>query len=107
MQRKMDKDDPFATYLNRILSSSERAARLIQSLLAFSRRRAISPRLQDLAAVLKDAEKLLRPLMPENSTVTARYDGELPCMVDETQVHQVMINLTTNASKEIRHSPKS
>lgn len=97
MQRKMDKDDPFAAYLNRILSSSERAARLIQSLLAFSRRRAISPRLQDLAAVLRDAEKLLRPLMPENIAVTTRYDGELPCMVDETQVHQVMINLTTNA----------
>jgi PAS domain S-box-containing protein len=97
MQRKMDKDDPFATYLSRILSSSERAARLIQGLLAFSRRRAISPRRQNLAAVLKDAEKLLRPLLTENIAMNTRYDGNLPCMVDETQMHQAMINLATNA----------
>ncbi len=97
MQRKMEKDNPFSTYLSRILSSSERAARLIQSLLAFSRRRAISPRRQDLTAVLKDAEKLLGPLLAENITMNTRYHGELPCMVDETQIHQAMINLTTNA----------
>jgi PAS domain S-box-containing protein len=97
MQRKMGKDDPFATYLSRILSSSERAARLIQSLLAFSRRRAVSPHQQDLAAVLRDAEKVIRPLLTENITVTTRYEGKLPCMADEAQIQQVMINLTTNA----------
>ena len=87
-----------AKYLNYILESADRAAKLIQDLLAFSRRQMISPRLVDLNTVIESVQNILSRLIGEDIELSVQLcDGMLPVIADSTQIEQVLLNLATNA----------
>ena len=86
-----------AKYLNYILESADRAAKLIQDLLAFSRRQMISPRLVDLNTVIEGVKNILSRLIGEDIELSVQYKGILPVIADSTQIEQVLLNLATNA----------
>ena len=91
-------EGPPTKYLNYILESADRAARLIQDLLAFSRRQMISPRLVDLNVIIRGIENILSRLIGEDIELSVQlYDGDLPVIADSTQIEQVLMNLATNA----------
>jgi PAS domain S-box-containing protein len=92
------KDGPPSKYLNYILESADRAAKLIQDLLAFSRRQMISPRLVDLNTVIEGIKNILSRLIGEDIELSVNLcDGTLPVIADSTQIEQVLLNLATNA----------
>lgn len=98
MRIKMKEDDPLRTYLEQILFSTERAASLIQSLLAFSRKQIINPVLVNLNDIVRRVEKLLTRLIGEDIDIkTILADVDLNIMADSVQIEQVLINLATNA----------
>lgn len=98
LRMKMKNDDPLRREVEHILASSERAARLTRSLLAYSRKQIINPKPVDLNRVVQGIERLLMRLIGEDIELTARLTtGELTVMADAGQIDQVLMNLATNA----------
>ncbi len=99
---KLRDDDPVRHYIDQILQSSERAATLTQSLLAFSRKQPTKKEHHELNAVIRNFEKFLHRLLREDIEMTIQYSVEQPViMADRGQVEQVIMNLVTNARDAI------
>ncbi len=98
LNTEMSKDDPLRNYVKQILASSERAAKLTQALLAFSRKQIISLRTVNLNEIIVSLETLLSRLIGEDIELsTVLVDEDLTVMADSTQIEQVLMNLATNA----------
>jgi nitrogen-specific signal transduction histidine kinase/CheY-like chemotaxis protein len=98
LQMDMDTDDPRRLHLNQILSASEKAAALTQSLLAFSRKQVMELKTWRLNSILKGIGKLLKRLLTEDIEFeVVLADDDITTLVDITQIDQVLINLATNA----------
>jgi PAS domain S-box-containing protein len=88
-----------------VVRGSLRAADLVKNILTFSRRS--DQQLQPLSMhlVVKEALKLLRASIP--STIVFREDIDNRCgsvLADPTQIHQVVMNLCTNAYHAMRET---
>ncbi|MBI5056406.1 MAG: response regulator [Nitrospirae bacterium] len=95
---KMTDGDPLKNNIELILQSSQRAASLIQSLLAFSRKQIINPGPADLNEIVGHLDKLLRRVIGEDIELkTALHRTPLTIMADRGQIEQVVMNLATNA----------
>ena len=95
---KLRADDPPRHDIEQILASTQRAAALTQSLLAFSRRQPMTMRPIELNDVIAKFEKFLRRLIGADIELrTVCSDAELTVMADSGQIEQVLMNLVTNA----------
>jgi nitrogen-specific signal transduction histidine kinase/ActR/RegA family two-component response regulator len=95
---KLAGNDPLRTYAENILATSQRAAQLTQSLLAFSRKQVINPVAIDLNSIMRRVEKLLKRLIPEDIDLGTDFTGEnTTILADSVQIEQVLMNLVTNA----------
>jgi two-component system cell cycle sensor histidine kinase/response regulator CckA len=95
---KMDGDNQLRHYAEQILATSEKAAALTRSLLAFSRKKIISLQPTDLNDVLRSGKKLLLRLISEDIEVRDELcPDSLVIMADSVQLEQVFMNLVTNA----------
>jgi PAS domain S-box-containing protein len=97
LQMKMDRNDPLRVYVDQILSSTGKAANITQSLLAFGRKQVMEMKPYTITTIVKDVEKLLQRLMPEDIEFTIKLGDDTTVMADMTQIDQVLINLATNA----------
>ncbi len=84
--------------LKRILNAGKRARDLIRQILTFSRQtnRELLP--ISIQSIVKEALKLLRASLPSTIKIETRFDSNAAAMADPTQIHQILINLCTNAS---------
>lgn len=81
-----------------IRDAGERAARLTQQLLAFSRKAMFEPKLIDLNELVTDSVKLLRRLIGEDIVlVVITAPKPIPIKADPGQLEQVIMNLVVNA----------
>jgi PAS domain S-box-containing protein len=104
IQMGIDKDDLFRPYVDQIVASSERAADLTRSLLAFSRKQRITLEPHNVNGVVTSTAKLLRRLLPEDIGITMHLtDRDTFSLLDITQIGQVLMNLTTNARDAMPH----
>jgi PAS domain S-box-containing protein len=98
LQMKMDKDNPLYSYASQILVSSEKAANLTQSLLAFSRKQVINLKPVVINDTVEKLHRLLERLIPEDVEFKIQRNSErLVVMADPGQLDQVVMNLVTNA----------
>jgi CheY-like chemotaxis protein len=98
LQMKMDRTDIKSTYVGNILSASEKAANLTQSLLAFSRKQLIRLKPIFLNEIIEHMQKILTRLLTEDIEFrTLLSDEKLTVLADEGQIDQVIMNLVTNA----------
>ncbi|MGD1075143.1 MAG: PAS domain S-box protein [Thermodesulfovibrionales bacterium] len=98
LQMKINVDDPLNRYIAEILASSERAADLIQGILAFSRKQILNPKPVDINDVIEKMKELLSRTISEDIELEALLnDQTLTVMVDRGQMEQVLMNLCTNA----------
>jgi len=98
MQMKMAENDPLRPSVNSILASTERAASLTQSLLAFSRKQILTPKHVEMNTIVRRVEKLIERLIGEDIEIKqVLHDEPLPIKADTGQIEQIMINLVTNA----------
>jgi len=97
-QLDLPDDSPVLKDLAMIRAAGERAASLIQQLLAFSRRQVVQPALLQLSVVVRALEPLLQRLIGESINVRTQLTSEeWPVYLDPTQADQVLLNLATNA----------
>ena len=90
---------PLHNHSQQIRKTADRAASLTRQLLAFSRLQAAQPQALDLNVVIRDMAKLLRRLLREDIEFSLQLGDSLACIkADATQLEQVLLNLTVNAS---------
>jgi len=86
--------------LDQIEAGGTRAADLVTQLLAFSRAEKTTHAPVNLEPIVNDAMKFLRSTLP--STVAIVTDVDDCCynvLADSTQIHQILMNLCTNAAQ--------
>jgi PAS domain S-box-containing protein len=85
--------------LNQVLKAAQRAKELVHQILAFSRKQEQERRPLDLTPLVKESMKLLRATLPTSIEIIHQFNAkESLVMADATQIHQVIMNLCTNAS---------
>ena len=91
-------NSPLRQYVDQILSSSQKAAALTRSLLAFGRKQMMELKPKEINGIVREAEKLLRRLLTEDIDFTViRANPDVIVEADATQIDQVLINLAANA----------
>jgi PAS domain S-box-containing protein len=104
-ESRISETSPIRRYLEQVLESSERATTLVQQILTFSRQTEQERKPVQVGPVMKEALKLLRSSLP--STIEIRHKITVPeergtVMADPTHIHQVLMNLCTNAAHAMR-----
>ncbi|MFO7749042.1 MAG: response regulator [Desulfobacteraceae bacterium] len=84
-------------YIGKIVQGAQRASSLIQQILSFSRQTQQAREAIHLDTLLKEVLKLLRSTLPSNIEIKERVKKETKVLADSTQMHQVIMNLCTNA----------
>ncbi len=83
--------------LEKILHASERAKDLVHQILTFSRQTEHEKRPLQLNLVVKEALQLLRASLPAFIDIKKDLDCNAYILADPSQIHQVVMNLCTNA----------
>ncbi len=85
--------------LNELLKAADRGKELIERILSFSRRQERVLRPLNLGEVVQEVAKLLKATLPVPIQISVAVHPEAPrVMADATSVHQVLMNLATNAA---------
>lgn len=85
--------------LSVVLKNSKRASELVDKILSFSHQTDPACKRIDLARLIKEEMQLLKTVLP--ATIDVRVDTEecpITVLADETQIHQVLMNLASNAA---------
>lgn len=89
--------------LDGVIKASNRAKDLVQQILTFSRQNAQMRRPIVLQSVIKEVMKMLRSALPATIEISTQIGNPLPVVcADATQMHQVLMNLCTNAAHAMR-----
>jgi CheY-like chemotaxis protein/two-component sensor histidine kinase len=95
-------DHPAQESLAEIAKAAERAADLVRRILNFSRPHEQKREVVQLRPVIEEALKLVRATLPAMIEIrTSLAPGLPPVAADSTQIHQVIVNLATNAAHAI------
>ena len=90
--------------LNEVLMGAGRAAELVQQILTFSRKGEQEKRVLQMSLIVKEALKLLRPSIPTTIEIKQEIASDASVLANPTQIHQVIVNLCTNAYHAMRVS---
>lgn len=100
---EMEENPVAAGYLASVLQGTKRAGDLVRQILAFSRRQELERKPLQLRVAIEDALKLLRSTIPTTIEFEVSLASDLPhVLADSTQVHQIVMNLCTNAAHAMR-----
>jgi signal transduction histidine kinase/CheY-like chemotaxis protein len=97
---------PVHVSLDAIAAAARRATELVRQILAFSRKQASQRSVLALGLVIADSARLLRASLPAAISIELHLEDEAPLVLaDATQIHQVVMNLCTNAWQAIGDKP--
>ena len=85
-------------HLSQILSAGMRAKKLVNQILTFSRQTEISLKPIKMSLIVKETLKLISASLPSTIEVKQDIQSDALVMADATQLHQVVMNLCTNAA---------
>jgi signal transduction histidine kinase/DNA-binding response OmpR family regulator len=89
-------------YLMRIFGAGLRAKELVQQILTFCRKSEQATNPVQVNPIAKEALKLLRASLPSTIQICPKMQSNLAVMADPTKIHQVLMNLCTNAAHAMR-----
>jgi len=98
--------DKIGDYLEKLLEAAHRAKDLVRQILTFTRQseRALMP--TELGPLVKETLGFLRASFPAPIEIESRVEPGLgPINADPTQIHQVLMNLCTNARQAMGDGP--
>jgi len=88
--------------LQEVLTAGHRAKHLVLQILDFSRQSGQGKKPTPIHTVIQEALKLLRASIPSTIEIRHSLMTEASVLADSTQLHQVVINLCTNAEYAMR-----
>lgn len=85
-------------YLQQAFQAGLRATDLVNQILAFSRKSPLEKQLVNLGQLVQEVIRLLKPSLTKDVSTRGDFQaGGHSVMADPTQIHQVLMNLCTNA----------
>jgi CheY-like chemotaxis protein len=88
--------------LQQVLKAGNRARELVKQILTFSRQTEHEFKSVQLDLIVKEAVNLMRASLPSTISIRMRLHSQSITLADPTQIHQVIINLCTNAAHAMR-----
>ena len=88
--------------IQEVLTAGNRAKDLVKQILAFSRQAEQELKPVQVALIVKEAIKLLRASIPSTIDINCNIDSKSATLADPIQIHQVLMNLCTNADHAMR-----
>ncbi len=98
MLQDVPEDNPLHSHLAEVFNGAKRARDLVQQILSFGRQKDHELKPLKVHPVIKEALKLIKSSLP--STIEISQNIKTDCglvMADLTQIHQIVMNLCTNA----------
>jgi PAS domain S-box-containing protein len=94
----LPEDSPARKNLQEILNAGNRAKDLVKQILAFSRQEKHEKKQIQISPIVKEAAKFIKATFPSTIKVTLDISNNLGTIqADPVQIHQVIMNLCTNA----------
>jgi len=84
-------------YIHKIFNGTQRASLLVQQILTFSRHSEYDRKPLRVNSLIKETLKMLRSTIPTNIEIKENLICRDKILADSTQIHQVIMNLCTNA----------
>ncbi len=105
LQEDLPQNSPEQASISQILKATLRAKDLVHQILAFSRQSDQELKPVKFQSILKEALKLLRSSIPKTIDIQTEIDSDCGVVVaDPTQLHQIIMNLATNAYHAMQDS---
>ncbi len=99
----LDEASPVRRDLTEIYIGARRARELVQQILTFSRQVDREITRVALPDIIREAIGLLRPLIPSSIEIQTQLQPDCkPILADATQIHQIIVNLCTNAYQAMK-----
>ncbi|MCI5208677.1 MAG: PAS domain-containing sensor histidine kinase, partial [Candidatus Electrothrix sp. ATG2] len=96
-------DSPAFTNIQEVLKAGNRAKDLVKQILTFSRQSEQETQPLKIQYIVKEALKLLRASIPTTIEIQQHIDPDCAAVLaDPTQIHQIVMNLCTNAYHAMR-----
>lgn len=90
------------TYLELVYQAGERATELVDQILTFSRTDETDFKPVRLQLIVNEVIKLIRSTLPMTIKIELEIDPYCrPILANETQIHQIIVNMCTNAQQAI------
>ncbi|WP_034642841.1 hybrid sensor histidine kinase/response regulator [Desulfovibrio inopinatus] len=99
----LPEDTDMAADIRRALTAAEQGSRLVSRIHTYARpsREGFKPMV--LTEVVREALSLVRSSLPGNIRLSETVDSDLcPCLADRAQIHQIIMNLCSNAFQAMR-----
>jgi len=93
----LPKDSRARSDMNKLLKAGERAKDLVKQILTFSRHTEQEQKPILIHPIIKEALKLLRSTLPTTIEIRQNISSANMVLADPTHIHQVIMNLCTNA----------
>lgn len=94
----LPEDSPTRENMQEVMHATDRATGLVRQILTFSRHGDESRQPLQLQLIVKEAVKFLKSSIPSTISINADVAQECPmALADPTQMHQILMNLCTNA----------
>jgi PAS domain S-box-containing protein len=91
--------------IDELLKAVNRATDLVRQILTFSRQVDEERKVIEIGLIVKEALKLLRPSIPTTIEIRTEIDDrDCPAFANPTQIHQVIVNICTNAYHAMQDS---
>jgi len=84
-------------HTGQIVKGAQRATELVRQILTSSRQTEPEKYPVKISLILKEALKLLRSAIPSTIEIRENFDSKAKILADPTRIHQVIMNLCTNA----------
>jgi two-component system cell cycle sensor histidine kinase/response regulator CckA len=101
-QMKLESDSEIKDDLKEVLTAGSRAKDLIKQILAFSCQTKEERMPVQMELIVKEALKLLRSTLPTTIDMRENIWSKSVILSDPTQLHQIVMNLCTNAAHAMR-----
>lgn len=101
----MAETDPNRPLMSLIRQGGQRASDLVQQILAFARREVSEPELFDVRSFLEELSPLIRASIPPRVKIVENLGATAKILGSRAQLHQVILNLFSNAAQAIGDAP--
>jgi PAS domain S-box-containing protein len=98
----LEKDSIVQGYLNEVFSAGKRAKDLVNQILAVAREAKEEIRPIQVGSIVKEVLKLIRSSIPTTIDIRQNIDSDALIMGNATRVHQILMNLCTNAAQAMQ-----
>ncbi|OPY77928.1 MAG: Blue-light-activated protein [Syntrophorhabdus sp. PtaU1.Bin153] len=95
-------DADMRRYVDHVLKAGMRGKDLVRQILTFSRHSEKELKPVRLSSIIQEPLKLLRASLPSTIHIKQEITSDSFALADVTQIHQVLMNLSTNAAHSMR-----